>query len=226
MGSKTLSLLSCLIVFCGLAKVGADGVDEIATAYSVSKTNAWVDEMLKTLLEDLKTSVGPVTLPSQNVEFNVLVLWEDVKGGLNLTDGLITNVFNIHRVGDAALEASGDKIHLKLKLGVEDLGASYAISFSFAHLHDAGTVTVLIESLAIGLEVRQNFAETQGSNNVINMNLDLNVKVFLGKIGVSVESHVRSLMPSLVKKNLGHVLAKLSNGAEVAYRAFNEAKQA
>ena len=53
--------------------------------------------MLKMGMDELKKSVGPVVLPTQNIEFEVLVLWEDVKGGLNLTDGKLENVFNIHR---------------------------------------------------------------------------------------------------------------------------------
>ena len=56
-----------------------------------------MDEMLKMGMEELKKAVGPVVLPTQNIEFDVQVLWEDVKGGLNLTDGKLEHVFNIHR---------------------------------------------------------------------------------------------------------------------------------
>ena len=53
--------------------------------------------MLAQGMEELKKVVGPIVLPTQNIEFDVLVLWEDVKGGVNLTEGKLEHVFNIHR---------------------------------------------------------------------------------------------------------------------------------
>ena len=53
--------------------------------------------MLAQGMEELKKAVGPIVLPTQNIEFDVLVLWEDVKGGVNLTEGKLEHVFNIHR---------------------------------------------------------------------------------------------------------------------------------
>ena len=92
---------------------------QAATAYSVAHTNKWVDDMLKQGMDELKKSVGPVVLPAQSVEFEVKVLWEDVKGGLDLTDGKLENVFNIHRLEKGQL-ASGKGNH-RLPFGLQAL---------------------------------------------------------------------------------------------------------
>ena len=72
---------------------------QAAAAYSVAQTNKWVDDMLKMGMDELQKAVGPIELPTQNIDFDVLVLWEDVKGGLNLTNGKLEHVFDIHRSG-------------------------------------------------------------------------------------------------------------------------------
>jgi len=212
---------------------------EAATAYSVANTNKWVDDMLKLGMDELKKAVGPVVLPAQNIDFDVAVLWENVKGGLNLTNGKLVNVFNVQRIGDAVLKIDGEKVVAKVKLGVEDIEGSYGISFRFGHLHDAGTVSVGIETVQLGVEANQFFSPTQGSTNILNLDLNLHVKIYLGKINVSVnmggsanmfsdqlktqvERHVRGFLPSVIKRHMGDVLTKMGDITDVAANAYRE----
>jgi len=193
-------------------------------------------------MDELKKSVGPVVLPTQNIEFEVLVLWEDVKGGLNLTDGKLENVFNIHRIGDVNLNYVNEMVTAKVKLGVENLKGSYGISFKFGHLHDAGTVSVSVDTIQLGVEASQYFSPTSGNSNILNLDLNLHVKIYLGKIqvGVSmggsakvyeqqvqdqVERHVRGFLPNVVKKHMGDVLTKIGDITDVAANAYTEYQQ-
>jgi len=214
--------------------------NDAATAYSVAETNKWVDDLLKQGREELEKSVGPVVLPEQNIEFDVLILWEDVKGGLNLTSGKLDNVFNIQRIGDVKLEYRNEMVLASVKLGVDNIKGSYFISFKFGHLHDAGTVTVAVESVQLGVEANQYFSPTKGDNNILSLDLNLHVKIYLGKIQVSVnmggsatpfenqlksqvEKHVRSFLPNLVKKHVGPLLANVADVADVAVQAYRTA---
>jgi len=241
-----MAFLACLISLAVLRLGGAEDAvldkKQAATAYSVAHTNKWVDDMLKQGMDELKKSVGPVVLPAQSVEFEVKVLWEDVKGGLNLTDGKLENVFNIHRIGDVGLSYENEMVKAKVKLGVENLKGSYGIGFRFGHLHDAGTVSVAVETIQLGVEANQYFSPTRGDSNILNLDLNLHVKIYLGKIhvGVSmggsaqvyerqlqhqVERHVRGFLPSVVKKHMGDVLSKIGDITDVAADAYTEYQQ-
>jgi len=227
-----------LIQTCRTEKIPF-GKHEEATVYSVAQTNKWVDGMLKKGMEELKKSVGPIVLPTQNIEFDVQVLWEDVKGGFNLTNGKLEHVFDIHRIGDSKLEYENEMVIARVKLGVEDLKGSYGISFKFGHLHDAGTVTVSIETIQLGIEANQFFSPTKGDSNILNLDINLHAKIYLGKIQVSVdmggsgsiyekqlesqvEKHVRGFLPSLVKKHMGNIITDVGDIADVAIRAYND----
>merc|ERR1712002_591887 len=198
-----------------------------ATAYSVAQTNKWVDDMLKMGMDELKKAVGPVVLPTQNIEFDVQVLWEDVKGGVNLTAGKLEHIFDIHRIGDANLKYENEMVIAKEKLGVEDLKGSYGISFKFGHLHDAGRVSVSIESIQLGVEANQFFSPTKGSSKILNLDLNLHVKIYLGKIHVSINmggsaTVYEKQLEHQVKKHVGDVIAKVGDIADVAIRAYEE----
>lgn len=237
---KVLVCIFALVAIqtCWAAKVPF-AVNDAAAAYSVAQTNQWVDDMLKMGMDELQKAVGPIELPTQNIDFDVLVLWEDVKGGLNLTNGKLEHVFDIHRIGDAKLNYENDMVVANVKLGVEDLKGSYGISFSFGHLKDAGTVSVSIDTIQLGVEANQFFSPTKGSSNILNLDLNLHVKIYLGNIQVSVKmgefssiyanqlekqvkQHVRGFLPSLVKKHFGDVIHKVGDIADVAIRAYNE----
>lgn len=239
-----MKFFACLISIavwqsCGAETAPLNERNAAAVAYSVAHTNKWVDDMLKQGMEELKKQVGPVVLPKQNIDFDVAVLWENVKGGLNLTNGKLENIFNVHRIGDTMLKLENERVVAKVKLGVENIKGSYGISFRFGHLHDAGTVAVAIETVQLGVEANQFFSPTQGSNNILNLDLNLHVKIYLGKINVSVsmggaanmfkkqlkdqvESHVRGFLPSVVKKHMGDVLEKIGDITDVAATAYRE----
>merc|ERR1712228_211540 len=240
---EAMKLLLCLISLavsrsCGAETAPLDKKDA-ATAYSVAHTNKWADDMLKQGMDELKKSVGPVVLPSQNIDFDVAVLWENVKGGLNLTSGKLENIFNIHRIGETILKLENERVVAKVKLGVENIKGSYGISFRFGHLHDAGKVSVSIETVQLGVEANQFFSPTQGSTNILNLDLNLHVKIYLGKINVyvnmggaanmfqkqlkdQVERPVRGFLPSVVKKHRGDVLTKIGDITDVAATAYRE----